>query len=214
MQVDKPAKTAQLRQHMFHAAGVGRQIGAFGARFKIRRGRDEEGKGDVLRQVGPAIGKPMLLDEGAQLIARVPGVRGALQRLVDLLADLLAHRVRGGKPLIITARIQRNGNVKQRLAILQGDIRARAVQQSRRVNRGCSAGGGLRIGGGLRADVRPTQRNQKSKRDKRQERGEKPVRFSGLLAVKLHRAGGKPLHKSMHSYKAGSNQAAKWVCQD
>ncbi len=66
----------------------------------------------------------MLLDEGAQLLAGVLGIRGGLQRLIDLPANLQAHRVGGGKTLVIAARIQRDRNVEQGLAVLQCDVGA------------------------------------------------------------------------------------------
>ncbi len=137
----------------------------------------------------------MLLDEGAQLIARIPGVRGSLQRLVDLLANLLAHRVGGGKSLIIAARIQRDRNVEQRLAILQGDVGAGVFSKAGALTGVAPPAAACESEGACARTVRHTQRNQQSKRGKRQERGENPVRFSGLLAVKLHRSGGKPLHQ-------------------
>ena len=73
----------------------------------------------------------MLVDEGANLIVHIPCFRRGLEGLVDLLADLLAHRVGGGKPLIVAARIQRGGNVEERLAVLQADVGTRCVHQNR-----------------------------------------------------------------------------------
>ena len=72
----------------------------------------------------------MLIDESADLFVRIPRIRGTLERLVDLVAHLLAHRVGGRKPLIIAAGVQRRGNVEKRLAVLQADVGTRRVHQS------------------------------------------------------------------------------------
>ena len=71
----------------------------------------------------------MLHDESADFIVRIPRIRRSLERLVDLVADLLTHGIRSCEPLIIAARVQRYGNIKKRLAILQADIGTCRVYQ-------------------------------------------------------------------------------------
>ncbi len=141
MQIDQLAKAAQQRQNVFHPARVRRHVGAFGAGREIRGRRDVEGERNILRQIGSGVGKPMLSDESANLFVRVARIRRSLERLVDLLPDLLAQRVGGGKPLIIAAGIQRRGNVEKRLAVLQADVGTGGVHQSRCFRGGRRAAG-------------------------------------------------------------------------
>ena len=63
---------------------------------KLRGRRDEEGERNILRQIRSGVGKPMLIDESANLFVRIARIRRSLKRLVDLLPNLLAHRVGGG----------------------------------------------------------------------------------------------------------------------
>ncbi len=131
MQVDQLIKAAQQRQYVFHAAGIRRHVRAFGARRQLRGRRDVEGERNILRQVRSGVGKPMLSDESANLFVRIARIRRSLKRLVDLIPNLLAHRVGGGEPLVIAAGIQRRGNVEKRLAVLQADVGAGRIHQSR-----------------------------------------------------------------------------------
>ena len=64
----------------------------------------------------------MLIDESANLFVRIARIRRSLQRLVDLLADLLAQRVGGGQTLVVAASIERGRNIEKRLAVLQADV--------------------------------------------------------------------------------------------
>ena len=78
----------------------------------------------------------MLIDVSANLFVRVAGIRRSLKGQVDMLPNLLPHRVGGGEPLIIATGIERRGDVEKSLAVLQADIGTAGVHQSRRFRRG------------------------------------------------------------------------------
>ena len=99
--------------------------------------------------------------------------RGSLERLVDLIADLLAHRVGSGKPLIIAAGVQRRGNVEKRLAVLQADIGTRGIHQCWGMQdlpppEACESESFARTQPGM------PNRDQQRKRGDRQARGKNP----------------------------------------
>ena len=55
----------------------------------------------------------------------------ALERLIDLIPHLLADRIGGREPLIISTGIERRSEIEKRLAILQTDVGTGRVDQGR-----------------------------------------------------------------------------------
>ena len=106
----------------------------------------------------------MLIDESANLFVRVARLGRGLKRLVDLIPDLLAHRVGGGKPLIVAAGVQRRGNIEKRFAVLQADVGAGRVHQSRGFRREQGLPAGLE-GGSLSASAWQTTEDLASAKD-------------------------------------------------
>ena len=116
------AKSRSSGHDLDHLRRVGRHLGQVRRGFKLRRRREIERQRDVLRDVVLGAGHAVLGDVEADLVALGAGVLALGQRLVDLVAHMLAHRRALLQALVVAAGVQRRGHDENRLGADQRDV--------------------------------------------------------------------------------------------
>ena len=133
VQVHGGHKILQQGHNLRHLRRVGRHLGQLGRGLDLRRRRQIKSQRDVLRNVLLRARHAVLGNEEADLVALGAGILALGQRLVDLVADPLAHRRAFVQALVVAAGIQRRGHQKDRLRADQRDGGPGRIDQRRRL---------------------------------------------------------------------------------
>jgi len=132
VEVDVLGEAAQDGEDGFDLGGVGRHVRLIGTGVESGRGCDVEGERDVLREVQAGIGKMMLVDEGAELVAVVAGLRRLIDGLVDLLAHLGADGIGLLQPIVVSAGIEGDGDIEESFTVGEADRGSGGIDERRR----------------------------------------------------------------------------------
>ena len=133
MEVDFACQFADKGQDFDYLGRVRRHLGERHAVGQLRRRRGVEGERNILREVVAGVRKLVLADVGAELVAGVLRFGRGLNGGIDLIADLLADGCGLVQAGVITAGIQRGGDVEDGLAGLKADLRARGIDERGRL---------------------------------------------------------------------------------
>ena len=149
VQADGLRERSDERQHIDDGSRIGRQLRDVDRGREHRRRGEEERERNVLGQGTAGIRERMPPDKRTERITGVARRSRTGQLVIDLLPDFEADGSGLGKAVIITTRVQRGGEIEERLARFKGDGRASGLRLSDPGDGRVAGGGrGIRVGRG------------------------------------------------------------------
>ena len=133
VQVYRGYEVLEQRHYLHHLRRIGRHLRQLRRGFNLRRRRQVQGQRDVLRDIPCRARQPVLGHEEAHPVPFGAGVLALGKRLVDLVANPLAHRCALFQAFVIAAGIQRRGHDEDRLGADQRNGGPGRIDQRRRL---------------------------------------------------------------------------------
>jgi hypothetical protein len=119
--VHRGGEAAEERKDVDDLEGVGREVGLVDRWSEFWRRREVKRERDVLGEVEAAVVEGVVADVDAEGVATVASFGGGCELGVDFVADLLANGARCGEIRIVSADVERDGEIEERLAGFEGD---------------------------------------------------------------------------------------------